>query len=229
MIIELLFMTIAMSAEPGAGPTPTAAGQSPMTKAPAPVQEEPLTHLEEDDLLNSPEDGDLPEPFFCHSILQKNLVENDGKKEVKDEWIHLSSDYPREIPPFKHQVLSPAFVRQHKTKSSFWGTCAEAIETKVDSRIEFALHAFTSKAQTTPNTKNCQWKPKAKSKKVNVKLKIGEWSGIEFEPSVGERVRFTAHWPSHTQKDSTGEFCRQFALAMNSKSFDMTALKKLKF
>jgi hypothetical protein len=57
MIIQLLFLTLALAAEPGAGPTPTAAGQSPMTKAPAPVEEEPLTHLEEDDLENSAEDG----------------------------------------------------------------------------------------------------------------------------------------------------------------------------
>jgi hypothetical protein len=221
MISLFLFLSIALAAEPGAGPTPTAAGQSPMTKAPAPVQEAPLTHLEEDDLENSAEDGDLPEPFFCNSVLQKN--------EGKDEWIYLASDYPREIPPFKNQVLSPAFVRQKNPKSSFWGNCVEAIESKKDSQLELELYAYASKTQAAPETKTCSWKPKSKTAKLKVNLKIGEWAGIEFAPSSGEHIRFTAHWPSHTQKDSTGEFCRQFALAMNLKSFDLSPVKKLKF
>jgi hypothetical protein len=163
---------------------------------------------------------DLPEPFFCNSVLQKN--------EGKDEWIYLASDYPREIPPFKNQILSPAFIRQKNPKSSYWGNCVEATESKKDSQIELVLHAYSSKAKAAPEIKTCSWKPKAKSAKLKVSLKIGEWTGIEFQPSVGERIRFTAHWPSHTQKDSTGEFCRQFALAMNLKSFDMSPLKKLK-
>jgi hypothetical protein len=220
MILELLFAALAFASESGAGPTPTAAGQSPMSKAPAPIQEEPLTHLDEDDLLNSAEEGDLPEPFFCNSVLQKN--------EGKDEWIYLSSDYPREIPPFGNQVLSPAFIRQQKPKSSFWGNCVEAKTSKSESQIELTLYAYFAKAKAIPEIKTCSWKPKGKVLKSAVSLKVGQWSGIEFAPSAGERIRFTAHWPSHTQEESTGEFCRQFALAMNNKSFDLTSLKKLK-
>ena len=222
LLASIFLIATFASAEPKSAPTPIAADTSPTKQAPAPSKDDPETSFTEDDMPTTVENGDLPEPFFCQSI----FVTSDGK----DRWTYFGSDFPREVPPLKAGLLSAPLTQQSKTSGLTWGTCAEANDTKIDSTIELALYGYLAKTDSAADPSKCAWKTKGKSKTEQkiVRLKIGMWAGVEFETANKEKIRFSAHWPTRTQPDTTGEFCRQFAQAMNNKSFDASELKKLK-
>ncbi len=228
-ILAIGMLARAETAAPGEkpAPTPAAAGSSVRALKTEPVAGNP-TDDDEDDAPAAKLEGDgLPEPFLC----EFSWVRKEGAKGF--EWVNSGSDYPRIVPPVtKLEILSPPFTRSRSLDGPSWGACAEIDESASLAEINVVLHAHSSKARTVPDADagRCRWVvsgplPRGSSR---FRIRVGEWSGIEFETTTGERKRFSAHWPESTRTETDGASCRELATQMKKDKAIGHGFKKLK-
>ncbi len=163
--------------------------------------------------------SDLPEPYLC----EFGWVKREG--EQKFSWISTGSEYPRIVPPLmKREFLAHPFSRAKTQSGPSWGVCAEAEPSAESSQITVVLYAHSSKGRSKPEDSQgrCLWtsdKAIVKSSQ-RIKLKIGNWDGIDFLTVEGERKRYSIHWPDKTDSDGTGSPCRTLASQMNKPGFE---------
>ncbi len=170
--------------------------------------------------------SDLPEPYLC----EFGWVKREGDQ--KFSWTATGSEYPRIVPPvMKREFLARPFSRAQSNSGPSWGVCAET-ETSVESnQLAVVLYAHSTKGRSKPDDSRgrCSWtcdKPIIKGSQ-RIKLKVGNWSGIDFQTVEGEKKRYSIHWPDRTDADGTGSPCRALASQMNKPGFE-SKFSKLK-